>query len=1090
MTAANSPALPREGMLVTVRNRRGIISAVEDHATLPGDVSRLVHIEYMDGDGPPEDVLLWEHEPATKLVEPRSLPRVDVEPPMLVPDFSALQRAARWLALSPYSHAAPGSASETPPVASPLFGAIKIEDFQLVPLVRALRMPRVSILLADDVGLGKSIEAGLILNELIMRRRIRRVLVLCPAWLRYQWRKEMKSKFSLTFDIVDRTETHALRKRLGLDANPWRTYPRVVCSYHYLKQPDILEEFLSVCHNRRKDDPVLPWDLLIVDEAHNCMPSNLGEDSDISRMLTEVARHFEHKIFLTATPHNGYSQCFTGLLEQLDSVRFTKKDTLTSAEQDRVEEIVIRRLKKEIIATDESLDRPARFSNRHIAPTLPLYFGPAEQALSQAFENFRSALKTLFAGARRGEQTAGHFALEVLNKRLLSCPYAFADSWHRLKEGLARDEEATEKDVRAAERALKEDSDDDAETESRQHHAARITGAWLRKLQQNLTTYINAIDDRLKQLELIPDDKGNLPNPADDARFDRLLDLIDQKLRQGKGWSPDERLIVFTEYKTTLDYLDRRLRKEFPDDPRERFLLLYGGSETDELDREEIKGAFNDPDHPVRILIGTDAASEGINLQETARYVLHYDIPWNPSRLDQRNGRLDRHGQSRDVHVFHFSSEDDADLKFLSRVVYKVDKIREDLGSLSELFDHAFEERFRERKPLDLVDKALDNRISKKKSRRKVELPKTEVSGVEEQRALESFIREIDFSPEAFRSTLEAGLGINLGGFQFDGPDSLGRYRLPGVPDHWQRLINTELRLQVRNKDLGPLPNLVFDPKHFLIERNGRVVFRPAKDTILLHLGHPLVRQALLRLSKARFPGTDESQTCSRWIVSHGKIPAGADALLLVTVEELAVNELRESFHHWVRALRLPIQGGRLGEPLQHVPATEDRAEGSPAASEAVTGARDLWADVWQDVEAALERHAAELTAQIGEQLKRDLAGETKSQKSLFADRARELEKELQKGEKDIEKRFSDDVQEFEQLELLEAVQKLDRSARGVQAELERHRAHHQAMKEFLDHEERRVLEELLPRRFALRGSVQVFPVTVEIRLPVPEGGR
>src|SRR5207253_4888326 len=110
--------------------------------------------------------------------------------------------------------------------------------------------------------------------------------------------------------------------------------------------------------------------------------------------------------------------------------------------------------------------------------------------------------------------------------------------------------------------------------------------------------------------------------------------------------------------------------------------VLYGGMQ--EAGREEIKDAFNDPDDLVRVLVATDAASEGLNLQETARYLLHFDVPWNPSRLEQRNGRLDRHGQARDVTVYHFVSDDDADMKFLAHVVAKVDAIREDLGVMGE----------------------------------------------------------------------------------------------------------------------------------------------------------------------------------------------------------------------------------------------------------------------------------------------------------------------------------------------------------------------------------------------------------------------
>jgi SNF2 family DNA or RNA helicase len=122
------------------------------------------------------------------------------------------------------------------PISSPFHGAVQVEDYQLVPLLKALRMPRVNLLIADDVGLGKTIEAGLILSELLLRRRIQRVLILTPASLRLQWRDEMWDKFSLSFDLVDRSETHNLRKRLGMDANPWRSLSRIITSYHYLRQ--------------------------------------------------------------------------------------------------------------------------------------------------------------------------------------------------------------------------------------------------------------------------------------------------------------------------------------------------------------------------------------------------------------------------------------------------------------------------------------------------------------------------------------------------------------------------------------------------------------------------------------------------------------------------------------------------------------------------------------------------------------------------------------------------------------------------------------------------------------------------------------
>ena len=138
-------------------------------------------------------------------------------------DFDALVRASRWTAASPYLDPDGHGPLERLPISSSFHGAVQVEDFQLVPLLKALRMPRVNLLIADDVGLGKTVEAGLILTELLLRRRIQRVLILTPASLRSQWQEEMWTKFAMDFDLIDRSETHALRKRLGMDANPWRS---------------------------------------------------------------------------------------------------------------------------------------------------------------------------------------------------------------------------------------------------------------------------------------------------------------------------------------------------------------------------------------------------------------------------------------------------------------------------------------------------------------------------------------------------------------------------------------------------------------------------------------------------------------------------------------------------------------------------------------------------------------------------------------------------------------------------------------------------------------------------------------------------
>lgn len=1076
--------LPREGMLATVRNRRAVITSVEEFPGAEGEVSRLVDLQYMDATAPPVDQVLWEHEPNADVVEPRRLPRVDEEGPMLLRDFQAVLRAARWLALTPLV-GKEGLPEGAFPVAAPLHGAIQVEDYQLLPLVRALKMPRVTLALFDDVGLGKSIEAGLILEELILKRRIRRVLVLCPAWLRHQWQEELKNKFSLTCDIVDRQETQALRRRLGMDTNPWRTYQRAVVSYHYLKQPDVLADFLAVCQTQSAGSATLPWDLLIVDEAHNCMPSAAGDDSALSRMLSQIARYFEHKIFLSATPHNGYTQCYTGLLEQLDPVRFAKKESLTAAEKRRAEEIVIRRLKREINEADDKAGRTPRFVERHLEP-LPLFFSQEETALSQAFESFRTALKMQFARGKKGEQMAAHFAVEVLAKRLLSCPYSFADSWTRFRSGLDEDEEATDAEVRSAEKAAREELDDDAESEGRVAYASRVTGAWLRRVREPLAKQIAAIDAALEGLGLVVEN-DYLQHPVDDARFDRLLSLIKERLREGKEWRQDERLIIFTEYKTTLGYLLSRLNKEFPKEAEGRIRVLYGGMSDHE--REDIKRAFNDPDDPCRLLLATDAASEGANLQETARYLLHFCCPWNPSRLDQRNGRLDRHGQARDVHVFHFTSETDADIRFLGKVLGKIESVRDDLGAVNELFDAAFRRRMIDLQPEKEVFGQLEMAIEKigapKKRRTREEVPKTPIStNREEEQAIEWFRRELDLAPEHIRQVLEVALGLRSSSFKLEGPDERGRYRFPAIPDRWRDLIDNEVRLATRGKETGPLPALLFDGEKQIQLRSGRRVFRPAKDTILMHLGHPLMRAALLHLSQARFPGTPEAQASSRWIVTKGNVPSGKDALVLVTVEEMALNDLRETVHHWVRTLRFAVAGDSVGLLADHLPALNDHP--ADVDFDHVKQARDIWMDADPVVRKALQNHGSILTSKITDALAKELKEEERSQRGLFKERRQETEKQLKRELRDLDKELKDliDDQNGDLFSGDDAFKELDNKVTDLGAEQERRRRHHQEMQVFLDTEEERILSQLLPRRYQLNGDTQVFPVTVEIRFP------
>ena len=1070
--------VPRVGMFATVRNRRGVVSAVEPFDGATGRLN-LVHLEYKDDQLPLEEQLLWELEPRKALLEPTALPDPLRSDPMPPEDFDAVLRASRWSAATPFLDPDGDGPLDRLPISSPFHGAVQIEDFQLVPLLKALRMPRVNLLIADDVGLGKTIEAGLILSELLLRRRIQRVLILTPASLRLQWRDEMWEKFALPFDLVDLDATHALRKRLGMDANPWRSFSRIIASYHYLRQPDVLDQFLAACRTP-DDSPHLPWDLLIVDECHNLMPSAFGEDSDLCRMLRLLAPQFEHRLFLSATPHNGHTRCFTGLLELLDPVRFSQTDELRPAERARVQQIVLRRLKREINARTD----PPRFCTRLAPEAIVLELSPQEVALSEAFDDFRTSIRHVIAQGR-GRRRAGTFAVEILGKRLLSCPTSFAESWRRCKEGLAEDEPASEADVDSARRNLERDTGDDRETESRGATASGVVGAWLKGVATELESQISSLDRAIAAIGLDTTRTDVVEqNPVADARFEALIALADKLLRSNGGWRDDERIVVFTEYKTTLDYLARRVRAHY--EP-ERVLTLFGGM--DESERDLVKRAFNDPGHPVRILLATDAAAEGLNLQSTARYLLHFDCPWNPSKIEQRNGRIDRHGQARDVTIHHFVTDEDQDLAFLSHVIHKADEIREDLGSANELFDEAAHRRLVDGESAAAVKADLDRRVVAARGRAKVEADDTTDTGADGRAAgdqLEALASELDLASETLRDTLEAAMAIRAGRPQLDCSPTEHTCKLvnPGLPG-WDEVIDESLRRLGDRNVRGPVARVAFGPEPFLEEIAGRLVFRPRPDVLLMHLSHPMLQKALSALTRRRFPGTEEE--VSRWTVRVGEIPPGTEALVLLSVEELAVNELRETFHHWVRTLAFSIEGGELGEPLPHRPAGEIGSAMTANNGEHEARARELLEEVGPDLRRFLASHAERLTDTLRRELE-DAGVHARSQEDeRYRSRQGEVstliaENTLAKLGREIERLKAERQQGllFDEESRLDAI---DRSIEEKQAEVARRTRHYEEVRDQLDRERARILGHLLPRRYSMSAEAQVFPVSIEVRL-------
>ena len=494
----------------------------------------------------------------------------------------------------------------------------------------------------------------------------------------------------------------------------------------------------------------------------------------------------------------------------------------------------------------------------------------------------------------------------------------------------------------------------------------------------------------------------------------------------------------------------------------------------------------NDPEDPLRILLATDAASEGLNLQETARLVLHYDIPWNPARLDQRNGRLDRHGQSRDVIVFHFTSEDDADLRFLARVAEKVNAIREDLGSMEEVFDAAFQRRFVDFQDNERILANLDVAIAHHKGRANIPTQSTEPLSLQAIADCEALKQALDLSPETLKTTLQVALGIGTSRQNFT-VDDQGRFHLSvPIPRQWERLVDNYLRRNLGDTQQGVLPAIVFNPQHFIQTKNHRPVFRAAKDTVLLHLGHPLFQQALALFARARFPG--EQQKASRWAVRYGDVPSGIDAILLLTVEELAVNSLRESFHHWVQTFRFAIRDGELGESLDPIAPIADRATAVVTDPATINEVQTLWGDIERD----LKKRITQLTKELTENLKTALAqGYQKAkqdEENRFTSRIQEVKKAMSSNSiQKLEVERENILRDMRQIKLfVEDERAQEEKLKNLEDELQRRQRHYQELLNFLQQEKVRVLEKVLINRYQLRGDAQIFPVTIEIRLPQP----
>ena len=322
---------PEPGDVVLMRHRQWL---VEDVAP-PPEPNQLTLIKAVclddDNQGEPIDVL-WEMELGAHVVEPRlGALGTGIDEPRL---FAAYLHALKWNSVT---------ATDRELFQAPFRAGIELLAHQLEPLRRALSLPRANLFIADDVGLGKTIEAGLVLQELLLRQRVEFSLISCPASVCLQWRDEMSKRFGLQFEVMNRAFVERRRRERGFGVNPWSTHNRFIISHDLLRRPEYREPLLATLGVRTKRS------LLILDEAHVAAPASAGKyatDSNITKVIRDVAPRFENRLFLSATPHNGHPNSFAALLELLDPQRFTRGVPVTDARQR--DAVMVRRLKEDL----------------------------------------------------------------------------------------------------------------------------------------------------------------------------------------------------------------------------------------------------------------------------------------------------------------------------------------------------------------------------------------------------------------------------------------------------------------------------------------------------------------------------------------------------------------------------------------------------------------------------------------------------------------------------------------------------------------------------------------------------------------------
>lgn len=548
-----------------------------------------------------------------------------------------------------------------------------------------LPLHRIRFLLADDTGAGKTIMAGLLLKELMFRGVIERALIITPGGLTKQWQEdEMLSKFDLPFELIDRS-------RFSSNPSVFQTANLCITSIDFIRQEDIKETLSSV-----------RWDIVIVDEAHKLSAYEYGSKTDKGaryKVVEEISGKTNHLLLLTATPHRGRKDTFRLLLQLLDPDLFRKDEHveryLTNKSQDDIHgarnQFFLRRLKEEMVDWD---GKPL-FQPRH-SQTLSYQLTDEELQLYERVTEYVRARKKR---AKEQKNRNVELALMVMQRRLASSLYAItATLKNRLNmlkdvhkfvlqnkdrlEWVKKQLDAQIGEINATDIEEFEELDD----EQRSDIEKRI-------LRSTLSADPAEIEKEIEEVTELLEFAHSL-HGHEESKYVQLRQLLDKEDVIRK-----EKLVIFTEFTDTLNDLTSRL-----EDLGYSVVNIHGGMNVDQ--RKQAQWEFK---HKADIMIATDAAGEGINLQ-FCRFLINWDIPWNPNRLEQRMGRIHRYGQSKSVRVYNLVAENTREGYVLATVLKKMDVMREQLNS-DRVYD-VIGELFANLQLVDVIHQALDSDVA------------------------------------------------------------------------------------------------------------------------------------------------------------------------------------------------------------------------------------------------------------------------------------------------------------------------------------------------------------------------------------------